>query len=64
MAEQEESSVLFSLKELMKLEEDRVRQEEESERKRVEARAAREREERQSGNPTTPRASEGTGVVG
>ena len=42
MAEQKESSVLFSLKELMNLEEDRIRQEEETKR-RAEEEAARAR---------------------
>ncbi len=42
MAEQKESSVLFSLKELMNLEEDRIKQEEDSKR-RVEEDAARVR---------------------
>ena len=37
MAEQKESSVLFSLKELMNLEEDRIRQEDDEKRKRAEA---------------------------
>lgn len=37
MAEQKESSVLFSLKELMNLEEDRIRQEDDDKRKRAEA---------------------------
>ena len=37
MAEQKESSVLFSLKELMNLEEDRIRQEEDTKRKAEEA---------------------------
>jgi colicin import membrane protein len=37
MAEQKESSVLFSLKELMNLEEDRIRQEEDEKKKRAEA---------------------------
>ncbi len=40
MAEQKESSVLFSLKELMNLEEDRIRQEEDAKRKAEEAAAA------------------------
>ncbi len=40
MAEQKESSVLFSLKELMNLEEDRIRQEEDTKRKAEEAAAA------------------------
>src|SRR5947209_1456746 len=40
MAEQKESSVLFSLKELMNLEEDRIRQEEDQKRKAEEAAAA------------------------
>ncbi|HEY1956141.1 MAG TPA: hypothetical protein VGH28_11015 [Polyangiaceae bacterium] len=44
MAEQKESSVLFSLKELMNLEEDRIRQEEDQKR-RVEEEAARARAE-------------------
>ncbi len=44
MAEQKESSVLFSLKELMNLEEDRIRQEEDQKR-RVEEDAARARAE-------------------
>jgi colicin import membrane protein len=37
MAEQKESSVLFSLKELMNLEEDRIRQEDDEKKKRAEA---------------------------
>lgn len=37
MAEQKESSVLFSLKELMNLEEDRIKQEEDEKRRRAEA---------------------------
>jgi colicin import membrane protein len=37
MAEQKESSVLFSLKELMNLEEDRIKQEDEEKKKRAEA---------------------------
>ncbi len=37
MAEQKESSVLFSLKELMNLEEDRIRQEDEERKRRAEA---------------------------
>ncbi len=37
MAEQKESSVLFSLKELMNLEEDRIRQEEDERKRRAEA---------------------------
>ena len=37
MAEQKESSVLFSLKELMNLEEDRIRQEDEEKKQRAEA---------------------------
>jgi colicin import membrane protein len=37
MAEQKESSVLFSLKELMNLEEDRIKQEDDDKRRRVEA---------------------------
>ena len=37
MAEQKESSVLFSLKELMSLEEDRIRQEEDEKRRKAEA---------------------------
>ncbi len=37
MAEQKESSVLFSLKELMNLEEDRIRQEDDDKKKRAEA---------------------------
>jgi colicin import membrane protein len=37
MAEQKESSVLFSLKELMNLEEDRIKQEEEEKKRRAEA---------------------------
>jgi len=44
MAEQKESSVLFSLKELMNLEEDRIRQEEDQKR-RAEEEAARVRAE-------------------
>lgn len=44
MAEQKESSVLFSLKELMSLEEDRIKQEEDSKR-RAEEDAARARAE-------------------
>lgn len=44
MAEQKESSVLFSLKELMNLEEDRIRQEEDQKR-RAEEEAARARAE-------------------
>ncbi len=44
MAEQKESSVLFSLKELMTLEEDRIKQEEEAKRQAEEA-AARARAE-------------------
>ncbi len=44
MAEQKESSVLFSLKELMNLEEDRIKQEEDQKR-RVEEEAARVRAE-------------------
>lgn len=44
MAEQKESSVLFSLKELMNLEEDRIRQEEDAKRK-AEEEAARVRAE-------------------
>jgi colicin import membrane protein len=55
MAEQKESSVLFSLKELMNLEEERIKQEEEERKRREEAelqarldaeRRAREEEER------------------
>jgi len=55
MAEQKESSVLFSLKELMNLEEDRIKKEEDDKKKREEAelaakldaeRKAREEEER------------------
>ena len=37
MSEQKESSVLFSLKELMNLEEDRIKQEEETKRATAEA---------------------------
>lgn len=49
MAEQKESSVLFSLKELMNLEEDRIRQEEDAKRKAEEAAAAaRAAEERRA----------------
>jgi len=49
MAEQKESSVLFSLKELMNLEEDRIRQEEDTKRKAEEAAAAaRAAEERRA----------------
>lgn len=44
MAEQKESSVLFSLKELMSLEEDRIKQEEDA-KKRAEDEAARARAE-------------------
>jgi colicin import membrane protein len=48
MAEQKESSVLFSLKELMNLEEDRIRQEDEEKKKRaeVEVQARQEAERR------------------
>lgn len=49
MSEQKESSVLFSLKELMNLEEDRIRQEEDEKKKRVEADAkARDDAERKA----------------
>jgi hypothetical protein len=47
MAERRENSVLFSLRELRTIEEDRIRGEEEAERQRIEAeRRAREEEER------------------
>src|SRR5678816_3695297 len=49
MAEQKESSVLFSLKELMNLEEDRIRQEDEEKKKRAEAEVlARQEAERRA----------------
>ena len=49
MAEQKESSVLFSLKELMNLEEDRIRQEDDEKRKRAEAEVqARQEAERRA----------------
>ena len=49
MAEQKESSVLFSLKELMNLEEDRIRQEDDEKKKRAEAEVqARQEAERRA----------------
>ncbi len=49
MAEQKESSVLFSLKELMNLEEDRIRQEDDDKKKRAEAEVqARQEAERKA----------------
>ncbi len=58
MAEQKESSVLFSLKELMSLEEDRIQAEENerNERARAEdaARSAAERAQRDADRSTYP----------
>ena len=58
MADQKESSVLFSLKELMNLEEDRIREEEADNAKRAraefEAREATERASRRRRGTATP----------